>query len=77
MGLGDRGYVVYPLDAAGLQTYRIGVGDASLYPGLLEGLGVPDTARERILTELVDGDFVGEFSEAEYSVAPQSLRVVS
>jgi ATP phosphoribosyltransferase regulatory subunit len=47
------------LDAAGLQTYRIGVGDASLYPGLLETLGVPDTARERILTELVDGDFVG------------------
>jgi ATP phosphoribosyltransferase regulatory subunit len=47
------------LDAAGLQTYRVGVGDASLYPGLLEALGVPDTARERILTELVDGDFVG------------------
>jgi ATP phosphoribosyltransferase regulatory subunit len=47
------------LDAAGLRTYRIGVGDASLYPGLLEALGVPDTARERILTELVDGDFVG------------------
>jgi ATP phosphoribosyltransferase regulatory subunit len=47
------------LGAAGLQTYRVGVGDASLYPGLLEALGVPDTARERILTELVDGDFVG------------------
>jgi ATP phosphoribosyltransferase regulatory subunit len=47
------------LDAAGLETYRVGVGDASLYPGLLESLDVPDTARERILAELVDGDFVG------------------
>ena len=47
------------LDAAGLKTYRVGVGDASLYPALLEALSVPDTARERILTELVDGDFVG------------------
>jgi ATP phosphoribosyltransferase regulatory subunit len=47
------------LAAAGLETYRVGVGDASLYPGLLENLGVPETARERIVTELVDGDFVG------------------
>jgi ATP phosphoribosyltransferase regulatory subunit len=47
------------LDAAGLQTYRVGLGDASLYPGLLEALSVPVQARERILTELVDGDFVG------------------
>jgi ATP phosphoribosyltransferase regulatory subunit len=47
------------LDAAGLETYRVGVGDASLYPSLLEAHGVPDTARERILTELVTGDFVG------------------
>jgi ATP phosphoribosyltransferase regulatory subunit len=47
------------LDAAGLQTYRVGLGDASLYPSLLESLNVPATARERILTELADGDFVG------------------
>jgi ATP phosphoribosyltransferase regulatory subunit len=47
------------LDAAGLQTYRVGVGDASLYPSLLHALNVPETARERILKELVDGDFVG------------------
>ena len=47
------------LDAAGLETYRVGLGDASLFPGLLEALHVPDTARERILTELVQGDFVG------------------
>ena len=47
------------LDAAGLETYRVGVGDASLYPSLLEAVNAPDTARERILRELVDGDFVG------------------
>jgi ATP phosphoribosyltransferase regulatory subunit len=47
------------LDATGLETYRVGLGDASLYPALLESLGVPVLERERILTELVDGDFVG------------------
>src|SRR5579884_1350328 len=34
------------LDAAGLQTYRVGLGDASLYPSLLEALSVPAAARE-------------------------------
>ena len=47
------------LDAAGLETYRVGVGDASLYPGLLEAMGVAEAARERILQALVEGDFVG------------------
>ncbi len=47
------------LDAAGLQTYRVGVGDASLYPTLLETVGVPADRHERILTELVRRDFVG------------------
>jgi ATP phosphoribosyltransferase regulatory subunit len=47
------------LDAAGLRTYRVGVGDASLYPTLLETVGVPTDRHERILTELVRRDFVG------------------
>jgi ATP phosphoribosyltransferase regulatory subunit len=48
------------LDAAGLQNYRVGLGDASLYPALLDRLNVQDPERrERILTELADGDFVG------------------
>ncbi|MGI8428961.1 MAG: ATP phosphoribosyltransferase regulatory subunit [Solirubrobacteraceae bacterium] len=47
------------LDAAGLNTYSIGVGDASLYPGLLDAVGVAPEPRERILDALVDGDFVG------------------
>jgi ATP phosphoribosyltransferase regulatory subunit len=47
------------LDAAGLENYRVGVGDASLYPGLLETVGVGEAARERVLQALVKGDFVG------------------
>ena len=53
------GLLCATLDAAGLANYRIGLGDASLYPSLLEALGVPVDARELILTELADGDFVG------------------
>jgi ATP phosphoribosyltransferase regulatory subunit len=47
------------LDAAGLKDYRVGLGDASIYPALLEAVGVPSDAAERILSELVIGDFVG------------------
>jgi ATP phosphoribosyltransferase regulatory subunit len=47
------------LDATGLRTYRVGLGDASLYPGLLEAAGVDSENRERILAYLVAGDFVG------------------
>ena len=47
------------LNAAGLENYRVGLGDASLYPTLLEAVGVPADRHERILTELVRRDFVG------------------
>jgi len=47
------------LDAAGLRDYRIGLGDASLYPALLDSLGVPPEARERLVRELVVRNFVG------------------
>jgi len=47
------------LDAAGLETYRVGMGDASLYPALLEAVGIDAERSERILNELVTGDFVG------------------
>src|SRR5207248_2142764 len=47
------------LDAAGLRTYRVGLGDASLYPMLLDAVGVDPELHERILTELAVGDFVG------------------
>jgi ATP phosphoribosyltransferase regulatory subunit len=54
------------LDAAGLETYRIGLGDSSLYPILLDRLNVQDAERrERILTELANGDFVGLQKEVD------------
>ena len=53
------------LDAAGLENWRIGLGDASLYPRLLDRLGVPDGARPQILHELVTRDYVGLAREVE------------
>jgi ATP phosphoribosyltransferase regulatory subunit len=53
------GVLCAALDAAGLETYRIGLGDASLYPSLLEALAVEPERRDLILAELAGGDFVG------------------
>jgi ATP phosphoribosyltransferase regulatory subunit len=53
------------LDAAGLETYRIGLGDAALYSEVLDRLGVDSDGRERILTELANGDFVGLQKEVD------------
>ena len=53
------------LDAAGLQTYRIGLGDSALYADLLDRLDVDADRRERILTELANGDFVGLQKEVD------------
>jgi ATP phosphoribosyltransferase regulatory subunit len=47
------------LDAAGLETYRIGLGDAAAYPALLDAVGVAPERREPLLHELVTRDFVG------------------
>jgi ATP phosphoribosyltransferase regulatory subunit len=58
------------LDATGLRTYRVGLGDASLYPGLLEGAGVDSEIRKRVLADLVAGDFVG-MQRALYSLELQ------
>jgi ATP phosphoribosyltransferase regulatory subunit len=49
----------HALDAVGLQGYRVGLGDASLYPALLSGLGVDEEHRDRLLYELATKDFVG------------------
>jgi len=46
------------LDAAGLARYRVGLGDAALYPALLESLRVPQERRAPLLDELGRGDFV-------------------
>lgn len=47
------------LDSVGLRDYRIGLGDASLYPALLDALGVRDAGREQVLHELATRDLVG------------------
>jgi ATP phosphoribosyltransferase regulatory subunit len=47
------------LDAAGLEGYRVGLGDASLYPALLDTFGVDEEAREPVLHELYTRDFAG------------------
>ena len=38
----------HALDAVGLEGYRVGLGDAALYPALLSGLGVDEEHRERL-----------------------------
>jgi ATP phosphoribosyltransferase regulatory subunit len=63
------------LDAAGLENYRVGLGDASLYPRLLDRLAVPAGARPQILHELVTRDFVGLEREVEAHGRDELLRV--
>jgi ATP phosphoribosyltransferase regulatory subunit len=53
------GVLCAALDTVGLEGYRIGLGDASLFPSLMEGLGVPREARGQLLAALVNRDFVG------------------
>jgi ATP phosphoribosyltransferase regulatory subunit len=50
--------VCHALDAVGLRDYRIGLGDASLYPTLLRSLGVPQDIHEGLMDALVGRDFV-------------------
>src|SRR5581483_575820 len=65
------------LDAAGLRTYRVGLGDASLYPTLLRTVGVPAEHHERILEELVVGDFVGVEREiSALKLQPQDTQLL-
>src|SRR4051794_29503795 len=47
------------LDATGLEGYRVGLGDASVSPGLLAALDVPEESRVHLLQELAARDFVG------------------
>lgn len=53
------------LDATGLADYRIAVGDASLYPALLDEVGVAPEARTRLMEALTARDFVGLQRELE------------
>jgi ATP phosphoribosyltransferase regulatory subunit len=65
------------LDAAGLQGFRVGLGDASLYPSLLDALGVDGERREPILRALVAGDFVGVDREVRgLGMAPRDAELL-
>ncbi len=64
------------LDTVGLEGYRIGLGDASLFPSLMAGLGVPEQARPRLLEALADRDFVGldeELQQLDLAEADREL----
>ena len=64
------------LQRAGLASFRVGLGDVSLYPALMEAVGVPAPSQERILEELVSGDFVGverELSQLRLPTSEQEL----
>jgi ATP phosphoribosyltransferase regulatory subunit len=52
------------LDAVGLRDYRIGLGDASVYPELMAAVGVDARAGARMLHELSTRDLVGLEREA-------------
>jgi ATP phosphoribosyltransferase regulatory subunit len=47
------------LDAVGLSGYRVGLGDAALYPNLMAAFDLPEEARRRMLEELGRKDLVG------------------
>jgi len=49
--------------AAGLRDFRIGLGDATVYPALLASHGIGPDRAQRILTQLAAGNFVGVASE--------------
>jgi len=55
--------VCHALDAVGLRDYRIGLGDASLYPTLLRALGIAQDASDALMDALVARDFVALESE--------------
>ena len=52
------GVLCRALDATGLTGYRIGLGDASLYPSLVRALGLGDDVLELLLGALARQDFV-------------------
>jgi ATP phosphoribosyltransferase regulatory subunit len=57
------------LDATGLKGYRVGLGDASLFPALMASLNVAEDARHGLLEALAMRDFV----ELERRIAESGL----
>ena len=67
----------HALDAVGLNDYRIGMGDASLFPALMSTLRVPEPARAGLLDALVRRDFVSlEHRLSEAGLSPAAAEVL-
>src|SRR5262249_7053384 len=67
----------HALDAVGLNDYRVGLGDASLFPALMASLRVPEPARALLLETLVHRDFVGlERRLAEQGVSGEAAELL-
>jgi len=65
------------LDAVGLKDFRIGLGDASLFPALMESLRVDEGARAGLLEALVRRDFVElELRLAEAGVSGEAAELL-
>jgi len=65
------------LDAVGLKDFRIGLGDASLFPALMESLRVDQDARADLLEALVRRDFVElELRLAEAGVGGEAAQLL-
>ena len=65
------------LDAAGLAGYRIGMGDASLFPSLLAALGLDAAAGGSVMQSLAERDVVGvEATLAAHDVDPADARLL-
>jgi ATP phosphoribosyltransferase regulatory subunit len=65
------------LDSVGLARYRVGLGDAALYPALLDSIGVAPEDCVRLLEELARGDFVGlEYGLRSLDIDEQSIKLL-
>jgi ATP phosphoribosyltransferase regulatory subunit len=67
----------HALDAVGLRDYRVGVGDASLYPALMASLEVREPVRAGLLEALARRDFVSlEHRLAESGLPDEAVSVL-
>lgn len=62
------------LDAVGLESYKIGLGDASLFGALMESLGVDEREREVLLPMLAQRDFVALHERLARIELPEEAR---
>lgn len=62
------------LDAVGLEGYKIGLGDASLFGALMQSLGVAREDREALLPTLAQRDFVALQERLSQLSLPSDVR---